>query len=231
MVHQRRSICGLFLSLIVIAKSLPGDERDSSRRFYEAVKTAKAAGQSKIDLAPATPVLTNLPDLRTAAASYTVVLGTPQRVLVAPSSHGLTTWYQVSIEEEISRQKDVDPIDPTIVIPKDIESPKSNVIYIPTSGGQLTAGGVTVSQLNYEGIRLRPYQKYLFILWLLDGGKVGGLAAGAGGVFNVNADDSLTPLLKNKVTPLANELEVAFSNRLENVSEFVRKTAESSAQK
>jgi hypothetical protein len=205
-----------FLSLLLSPAYLAQDQQGS--RINQLVRKAHENHQTSAELSPPTVFPTGLSSLDDVFADYALIVGTPVRSVSVVESDSIMTWY-IFRKDSVINYPDVDPDDRTWAIPSTIGNIPSDSILVPVDGGTVMVDGVHLTQASR--FTFTSNKKYLLVLHIENGGKVGSLAADEASAFLVAPNNRLGNSHQNH--PLVQEIENVYSADLGRLSSDPRK--------
>jgi hypothetical protein len=161
-------------------------------------------------------------NLDEALSHFSLVVAQPiQEKTVIAHPHSIATWYKLKIIETL--QSNAPPCSPC---PDSVEPPgeflplNTDEVAVARSGGAMMVDGVEVT-MDSDFPPLSLSKKYLFLLSPRPTGAAG-IPAGPAGVFIVNDDGTLAPIIKES-RPINHDLQKRFGHSLHRLKESLDK--------
>jgi hypothetical protein len=199
MEHRRHPLRFAGFSLITLLAVSHAAE--SQGRIKKLVEAAKAANQNTAELAVPLVTPTGVSSLDDVFADYAVLVTTPIKKLVVSDGSSLTTWYSLNIQQVVSRPPQ-DTSSEVHSIPQELLPVNPGTVLVPIDGGELLEDGVLVKQQSM--FAMSPGDRYLLILNMEDGGRVGSLAADEASILKIDNGFHLSTAHNNH--PLIQEI-------------------------
>jgi hypothetical protein len=191
-------------------------------RITRAVLAAKQQGLTEVSL-PALSVMKMDVNTLERAAKYSIFLAHPVSTAVTASAHSMTTWYTLQTDEILIKKK-ADAVNHDSTPPLPLESLAAGQLLLPISGGQAVVDGIVVRLAPDFGLRLRMGKKYVFVLDLKKGGRIGQLVAQDDGIFELSQDGFSIKSLRRS-GPLGQDVQARWAGQLDAVRAFLKSRA------
>ena len=182
------------------------------------VANAKAHGLTAFSIIPPAKMATGVDSVSSFVNQYAVVVVEPVSRAVIESATELITWYSLKLDELVSSQSKIPDDFPLGVPPVELLKDESR-IFLPMDGGTMIIDGISVSE---RGVDLTLGSRYLMILYLTSGGKVGQLAAGSSAVFELDSSNDFVPIRPSR---LALDIKRLFPKGLTDARDYFRHTS------
>jgi hypothetical protein len=217
----------LFLSAMIISyKTTSVTNPQTSHTIFSTegvslskhVQDAKEKGKKKVVFPAPIGIPSQVESLSQAIDTYPVLVVQ----LVAQKSYAqgeddIITWHKFKIIENLSKNKAFYSSNMNLqeALPEETfyQELKEDEFLIPQSGGSLNVDGITLIQESSKFPLLSLNQKYLLFPSKNPSEKIGRMELGPYGVFTVNPDESLSPLVKQE-TPIGKDIKQYQGNSL-----------------
>lgn len=136
-------------------------------------------------------------NLDEAFSHYSLVVAQPiQERAVIAHPHSISTWYKLRVIETIlpSKAPSCSTCFDSAQPPGELLPLNADEVLVARSGGELIVDGVNIT-MDSDFPPLSKSKKYLFLLSVNPSGTAG-IGAGPAGVFSVNDDGSVMPIIK-----------------------------------
>jgi hypothetical protein len=162
-------------------------------------------------------------NLDEALSSYSLVVAQPiQEKTVITHPHSISTWYKLRIIETISPSK-APPCShcfDSAKLPGELLPLSADEVVVTRSGGAVMVDGINIT-MDSDFPPLFMSNKYLFLLSIEPSG-VASIGAGPVGVFIVNDDGSVEPIIK-KTHAINRGMQNRFGRSLSRLKESLQK--------
>jgi hypothetical protein len=180
------------------------------------VKRAKEKNKTKVFVPPPEQTYFEVNGVDDASSTYAVLVVQPieQKVAVLNEAD-IITWHKLKVLDLISYPaRGCVQCLGELTPPQELLPLKVDEILVPTYGGSLEEDGIQLESRDRDfGEHFIRSKKYLVFLSLDLGQRVGKVALGPHGVFELNSSDQAVPIVESK-SPLVREVKSKFDNSL-----------------
>lgn len=184
------------------------------------VQNANASGQLLVTV-PVDIMHEDVEGFDDARTHYSIVVAQAvSKQSFAVSAYSAETWFKFTVTETLLTNAPHICVDGACTLPADLPGAGANEMWLAKSGGAILRNGVTVDFRWNDFPDFNIGQKYLLFIDFNQGTRVGVPAIGPVGVFAVNSNDTLAPILSDD-TNLKTDLSSRFGNSLSQITNAI----------
>ncbi len=202
--------------------SVKHDERRGSIKWF--VKRAKEQKKTKVFVPPPEESYAEVKSLEDATAQYSALIVEPveQRTVIWDEAQ-IVTWHKLKVIEFVSYpSQGCAQCIGSLTAPVEMLPLKVGEVLVPSYGGSLVIDGVQLESRESDfGVHPLLHQRYLVFLSLDPAKSIGKLALGPHGIFVVNPQDQIRPILNSK-SMLGRDLDLKLGNSLTKLKDHLR---------